>query len=129
MKSLIPLLSILLFLALGCEKADFRDEVTGNYTGIRVHSYMMEDSTGNWVTIWDTTSAEALITKSAKESSLDLYLNQGLSSSPYTFEYYRNQRIYIGQHMDLLLGPDTLYILFTAGRGPDWVEYFLKKGK
>ncbi len=126
MRNRIAFLSVFIALTLSCKKEtqhDYRDEVVGSYSGIRVHSYWAGDSTG-WIFHEDTSATLTQVNKSGGDSAIVINFNPAFKT--YSFNYRPNREM-IQYGTRLILTPDSFYLFSKPNLGPDWNEFYLTR--
>jgi len=132
MRTKLFLLGLLLSL-ISCEKEkteikDYREQITGNYIGIRVDTYWIDTIVGYG---HDTSDITITLTSSVQDSIVDIAFNPSYSNEDFSFKYMDDQLISTsGYHPPTLsINNDSLYFTHQAGLGPVWTECFAEKLK
>lgn len=131
MKTQLTIVLALFIGLMSCTKdksPDYRDIVTGNYSGIRVNSYWhMIDTVA--VFEQDTTTIILTLTKSEIDSVIDLSFNPYYSNQEYSFKFKDGQLTSLDNYHapTIKLINDSLYFNHQPGLGPYWVACFTKK--
>lgn len=104
--------------------ADYRDAVVGDYAGISVNTYWG----GNGFN-YDTSSVMLMITKSDRDSIVDLRLMPKYFADYFVFAFeaatFKSPLVY---HPPVLkISNDSLYFKHQPGLGPNWTECFATK--
>jgi hypothetical protein len=131
-----PLLIILLLtFQNSCKKEepiDYRDIVTGTYTGISIESILVVDSIFNH----DTANIVILLSKAYTDSLINLTFNPP-NKVAYTFKYSSGS-FYLPSTIDTYTGihypwiwivKDSLYFHHQPGLGPYFFDCYTKKQK
>lgn len=111
------------------EIKDYREEITGDYFGIRVDTYWIDTIVGYG---HDTSEVSITLTSSDQEDSIvNIAFNPSYSNEDFSFKYNDGKLISTsGYHPPTLsLENDSLYFKHQAGLGPIWTECFAEKLK
>ena len=105
------------------EKIDYRNEIVGNYIGIRVNT--------SWINTvgWDRDTSDIVVTlsKSRSDSIIDISFDPDYwSSTQFSFKYKDGQfKATTYYHAPTLsLSNDSLYFFHQPGLGPIWMQCF-----
>lgn len=134
MKNLLYLLALIFFI-ISCDKeekdieqleGDYREEITGNYTGIRVTSIWKDTIIGYEK---DTTNMEIFVAVSDLDSVVDLEFNPSNGSDDFSFKYMDGELISTAYYHPPVatVNTDSLYIKHQPSLGPNYYEFFTKK--
>jgi hypothetical protein len=108
------------------EPADYRDPITGTYSGIEVITYWVDSNIG-----FGRDTSEILITlsKSELDSIIDISFDPSYTNDDFSFKYndgeFKSTTYY--HPPTLTLTDDSLYFWHQPGLGPVWMECFTKK--
>jgi len=132
MRTRLFLLGLLIGL-ISCDKEkteikDYREEITGDYIGIRVDTYWIDTIVGFG---HDSSDVTITLTSSEQDSIIDIAFNPLYSNEIFSFKYVDNQLISttVYHPPTLSLNRDSLYFKHQAGLGPVWTECFAEKLK
>ena len=105
---------------------DHREEITGNYTGIRVPSIWKDTIIGYEK---DTTKMEIFVAVSDLDSIVDLEFNPSNGSDDFSFRYMDGELISTAYYHPPVatVNTDSLYIKHQPTLGPNYYEFFTKK--
>lgn len=105
--------------------ADYRDAITGNYSGIKVITSPADSGIGF---DYDTTAVVLNISRSETDSLIGLVF-AGESSGTYTFKYsgglFTSTASYHPPTLSLV--NDSLFFSHQPGLGPYWINCYTKK--
>jgi len=132
MRTKLFLLGFFLVL-ISCDKEkteikDYREEITGDYIGIRVDIYWIDTIVGYG---HDTSDVIITLKLSEKDSIVDIAFDPSYSNENFSFKYFNNQLISTSDYHPpiLSLNNDSLYFKHQAGLGQIRTECFAEKLK
>ena len=127
-KIISPFIGILILtFFISCKKDKYNDErndVVGDYIGIKVIIQYFNDSTAKY----DTSN----ITMTLLKSSLDSVINVNFVPpiDEFLFKYHNGEFIPIsGYYPALIMSSDSLFFYYRPGLGPYWINCFTKKNE
>ena len=105
---------------------DYREQITGNYTGIMVTSILKDTIIGFEK---DTSNVEIVISLSDLDSIVDLEFNPSNGSDDFSFKYMDGELISTAYYHPPVatVNTDSLYIKHQPSLGPNYYEFFTKK--
>jgi len=131
MKLKLVILVSLFTVMISCEKKDteiidYRDSVIGNYTGIKVHTYLKNTKNSF---AHDTSNIKIILSKSDMDSIVDFRFDSISTNLLFSFIYIDQRFIPLTHYHPpvLRLINDSLYFSHSTGLAPNWIECFAKK--
>lgn len=108
------------------EKTDYRETVTGKYSGIKVNTAMSMSGDGY---TRDTSEVEISLCSSSQDSIIDVFFRPSYSIEQFSFKYSGETFLStINYHPPtLVLHGDSLYFMHKPSLAPVWIECFTKK--
>lgn len=128
MKSSYILILAVFLASFSCNKEfdhinDYRKEVTGQYSGIRVDTYWVDSVVGY---VHDTTTVTIDLVPTIDDSSVAIYFTPEYLTEIFSFHFANgNFQPTTNYHPPLLtVATDSLYFKHQPSLGPQWTEFF-----